>query len=145
MTETALITKEETLPDTAEKELDQDDLLIEELIRHRKWPQAGIAAGYSETYSKHGLKYYKLKQPSFIKKLQERYNGFSNFLLFDIADIEKTIVEKCLENVDNVPKFRHTLKEIKQSAGVLKQDLEHGSQPVISIKNVRNLMLKAHE
>ena len=52
---------------------------------------------------------------------------------------------KCKEDTDLVAKFRHTLKEIKQSAGVLSTQEAATKNTFINVKYLQNMMVKAHE
>jgi hypothetical protein len=123
--------------------LAREDNFIELLGKSTSIRQAALEAGYSEAYSNTDV-YKKFKSDRFLKRLKQHYNGYSHALLPKILNIESKVVDLLLEDPSQVPKFRHTLKEIKQSSGVLDQD-NAPRAPTIRINNVKNLLLKAHE
>ena len=49
-----------------------------------------------------------------------------------------------MEDIDNVSKFKDTLKQIKQSSGVLQQDAQPGTT-IINVGNVKEFMLKVRD
>jgi len=128
---------------TSGEPVDREDLFIECLTQYpTKW-QAGVAAGYSESYSKGPLS-TKFKNKRFMDKLRAHYNGNAAFLLPKILNAESAVVQLVTDDPMLLPKFRHTLKELKQSAGVLQPDAEAG-QPAIQITNIRSMVLQMQE
>jgi len=128
-----------TLPDTMPRE----ERFIECLSYFKDERVAALHAGYSETTAGN-IRNWKLNDPKFIAKLRTRYNGSAAMLLPRILAVESKAVELVNDDPTLLPKFRHTLKELKQSAGVLQPDAEAG-QPVIQITNIRSMVLQMQE
>ena len=105
--------------------------------------EAGIKAGYSLSYCEGDI-YKKFESERFLTKLRKQYNGNAHALLPKILRAESKVVDLILEDPTTLPKYRHTLKEIKQTAGLLQPD-DAPKAPVIKIGNVKNLLLNAHE
>lgn len=116
---------------------DMQTKLIDNLSIYRSWEAAAIAAGYSEK-SANNIKQLVKRNPRFLDMLKSRYNSKAIVLLNEIGMIEEKVVQACLENIDNLPKFKSTIKELKQTAGVLAPD--HAPQQVIQVTNIRSLM-----
>ena len=122
-----------------------DDMpLSEKLLRCLPYfdnvKQAALAAGYSEKSANSSI-YTLIKRPKFQARLREYYNGQTVALLPKLFAIDNNVVDRCLKDVDCVPKFKDTLKQIKQSAGVLSPDQGPGST-VINVSGVREFMLQ---
>ena len=126
-----------------QQELTREDKFIRNLSLYPTVSEAAIQAGYSQSYATSNL-YQRLRKESFQRKIREFYKGSVSTLLPKIAQIESKVVTACLADVDKVPKFQHTLKQIKQSSGVLSQDTGQ-AQPTIQIESVRQLMIQIHE
>lgn len=105
--------------------------------------KAALEAGYSLSYANVVVS-TKLKNPKFISKLKEQYNGKATALLPAIMRAEQKAVSYVIDNPEDLPKFRHTLKEIKQTAGVLAADITAQS-PTVNISGVQNLMLQIQQ
>jgi len=118
---------------------DKDMILIENLPLYSSWAEAGIASGYSESYSKTKLKSYKLNSHKFLDKLAKYYQSGSRALLPKILAAESKVVDAVLADPEKISKFRHTLKEIKQSAGVLRTD-DSPRPMMINVKAVQNIL-----
>ena len=124
------------LPDDMPK---QDKLII--LLPHcESVKQAALLAGYSESTAR-GSIHTLIKTPAFQSKLREHYNGQAHMLLPSILRVEQNVVKACLDDVNCVPKFQHTLKQIKQSTSVLQPDPGHGNV-TINVGNIQDLMLQ---
>lgn len=121
---------------------DRENKLIELLSMYKSPQEAARKAGYSEQYSRN-ITSNKFKSERFLNRLQQHYNGNSTLLLPLIHKAERKVVELVSDNPDDLAKHRHTIKEIKQSAGVLAPDTQP-RQATINIKEVRNLMLQVH-
>ena len=120
-----------------------EDRFISYLSTCKTIRAAGIKAGYSESYSKTNL-CDKFKNQAFLNKLKTYYNGYSASLLPKILHAESKVVDIVLNDPEKLPKFSRTLKELKQSAGVLQQDQAPGSV-MINIENMQNILKKVHE
>ena len=129
-------------PDDSQEQ-DKDLELINQLTQCNSWYQAALNVGYSPSYAKL-IRYKKLRSNNFISKLKQYYNNSTTGLLPKILAAESKIVDLVLENPENISKFRHTLKEIKQSAGVLAYE-ERGQAPVINIGQIQALIRQEHE
>ena len=128
---------------TPESKADREDLFISNLATCKSIKEAGIKSGYSESYSKTNL-CDKFKSQRFIKKVRQHYNGYSAALLPKILHAESKVVDMVLNDPELLPKFRHTLKEIKQSTGILKPE-EEQRQPMIKVDNIQNLLVQVHD
>jgi SOS response regulatory protein OraA/RecX len=128
--------------------------------------QAAIEAGYSKTYAEN-IKYTKLKNPKFIAKLKDRYNGYSSFMLPDIFKSEASsvklsnrMVQEITEQLNETEdleervkltdkalnilgKASHTRKELKQTAGVLASDASPMPQ-IVNIEKIQALINNNH-
>ena len=122
------------------EEESREEKFIRLLAHHPSVRDAAIEAGYSPRYASTGI-YTKLKTEKFLAKIRQHYKSYSAALLPKILHAESRIVDIVLESPEKIPKFRHTLKELKQSAGVLEHD-NAPRAPVINIEEVQNLMLK---
>ena len=127
------------------EELSQDDQLIKNYLMCRDWYQAGIAAGYSESYSRTKLKYVKLRNPKFVEKIKKAYESHQAESLLDIAEIQKHQLKATLKNPELYKITRHTAKEIKQELGILKPDHDQSRPLMVNIKELRNMMIQVHE
>ena len=125
-----------TLPDDMPKR----EKLLRLLPFYNSIPEAARAAGYSE-YSATSNVYSLVKSHKFQSKLREYYNAQTLCMLPKIVHIENNVVDECLRDVSSVPKFKDTLKQIKQSAGVISPDQGPGST-VINVSGVREFMLQ---
>ena len=117
--------------------------LLDNLSIYRSWYDAAINSGYSEKTSRN-IKALVQQSPRFIQAMRKRYNGKTAIQLHEIGLIEDKVIQTCLDDVENVPKYKHTLKEIKQSAGVLAPEQTSGSG-TININSVQNLMVKLND
>ena len=131
---------------TETKEISSYEAREDEFIRclaiYPSTKEAGIKAGYSESYSSSDI-CNKFKSERFLKKIRKFYNGSTHMLLPKIFRAESQVVDLVLEDPEKVSKHRHTLTEIKRSIGVLDQETT-SKPPVIKIGNVKNLLLNAH-
>ena len=149
MPETEIVQSESNnkakLPDIIDDtpELSREDLFIRYLMLEGNVKQAALKAGYSNTYANSTI-IYKFNSPRFIDKVRKAYNGNSVQLLSKLSLINTKVIERCVEDVDNVPKFERTLKHIRQSGGVEAQD-HTGNQPMIQVANIKNLLLNVHD
>ena len=118
----------------------RESKFIEYLSIYTNPVTAAKKAGYSDTYSLN-ISCNKLKSQRFLNKLKAHYNGRAAALLPALQKVESKAVQYCMENPQELPKFRHTLKEIKQTAGVLAPDITTNT-PTVQINGVQNLMLQ---
>lgn len=105
--------------------------------------QAALAAGYSQRYVDTGFK-LRIANSKFLSKLRLAYQGQITTLLPSIAKVESNVVQECLRDVNQVPKMAHTLKQIKQAAGVLGPDSVGVVQQTVNIKSIQALMVSVH-
>jgi hypothetical protein len=131
--------KEITVPG----DLSREDLFIRLLAVYENQGDAAIAAGYSESYSKTSIS-EKFKSKTFLAKLKSYYNNSTYSLLPKIAKVESDVVQLVVDNPEDISKYRHTIKEIKQSAGILRAD-EEQRQSLVSVKNIQNILLNVHQ
>jgi hypothetical protein len=131
--------KEITVPG----DLSREDLFIRLLAVYENQGEAALAAGYSESYSKTSIS-EKFKSKTFLAKLKSYYNNSTYSLLPKIAKVESDVVQLVVDNPEDISKYRHTIKEIKQSAGILRAD-EEQRQSLVSVKNIQNILLNVHQ
>jgi phage terminase small subunit len=140
----SLMTDKETTLPTLPDDMPKREKLLRLLPFYNSIPEAARAAGYSE-YSATSNVYTLVKSPKFQNKLREYYNAQTLCMLPKLVKIENDVIDKCLKDVDSVPKFKDTLKQIKQSSGVLAPEQGPGST-VINVSGVRQFMLQlTHE
>jgi hypothetical protein len=129
------------------KELSTRDQIEDEFIIYLSQcptvKEAGLKAGYSPSYCD-GTIYNKFKSERFLKKIRKHYNGHTHALLPRIIQAESKVIDIILADPEKLAKFRHTVTELKRSAGVLDQE-NTTKPPVIKIGNVKNLLLNAHD
>ena len=126
-----------------EPELEREDKFIRNLAVCHTVREAALLAGYSETVAKTTI-YSKLKSRAFQDKLREHYKGTAASYLPQIASLEGKALKHLDSNIEDLPKFAHTLKQIKQSAGVLSQDSVPGIN-LVKIDNIQVLMATMQE
>jgi len=120
---------------------DRETLFIQYLSQCPTVRQAALKAGYSESYSV-GHVHDKLSDVKFLEKVKDYYNGHATVLLPRIIGAEEKAVELVLGNPELLPKFRHTLKELKQSAGVLTPDVSVVNQ-TLNYVDLRGTLTRA--
>ncbi len=118
----------------------REQLFIEALSQCKTVTDAGRKAGYSEGYCT-GELCRKLRNPKFMDKVKKYYNGATVAMLPKILAAESKVVQMVLDEPDQFPKFRQTIKELKQTAGVLQPD-QSGTHQIINIDSVQNFMAK---
>ncbi len=134
----------ESLPDkqlpqiTFPDDMPPEERLLQALPLGENVAEAGRISGYTDTHS-HQRMYAVVNSERFQKRIRERYNGNSHLLLSKVGNIEEQVVNRVMQNLDDLPKFRHTLKEIKQATGILQPDTGP-AQPTIQVNNIRQLM-----
>ena len=140
-----------------------EDKFIELLFKYRSPREAAIEAGYSETYAR-SIKSNKLKNPKFLQKIKDHYNGNATLILPDIFQSESKSIslsnkivsqlETSINDTDDIDqkveltnkalsilaKSSHTRKELKQTAGVLAQD----GAPQINVVNIDKIQALIH-
>ena len=140
-----------------------EDRFIDNLRIYIDPREAARKAGYSETYA-YNIRTNKLKNPKFIKKIKEHYNGYSSALLPAILNIESSVTllsndmlndalteadpdikeDKISKALAVYTKTEHTRKQIKQSTGILSPD-DDVRKPMIQVANIKNLLLNVHD
>jgi nicotinic acid phosphoribosyltransferase len=117
----------------------KQELFIRNLFLFDSAYEAAIAAGYSESTAS-GTIYHQLKS----KKLQDKIRDYAK--THELLNIPKVLKleDKALDYLKDItqelPKFSALLKQKKQIAGLLHQDVTP-QVPTISIGEVQNLML----
>jgi phage terminase small subunit len=129
-----------SLPDTFPSIQDQESLFIRNLFTEPSITQAALSAGYSESSAKSHI-YTKLRQPKFQERIREyaRTHELINSVP-TILRLEENALKYLADKPEQLPKFASILKQKKQIAGLLSQDVAP-AQATISIGQVSNLML----
>ena len=141
--------------DTAAKVVAQNtdkmDRVVTLLMLGFDVPEAGEIAGYSESYSKTGLYVALKKNPQVhklmldkIENLPAMYKNFAKALLPQIADLERKIVDHVAGKIEDYPKFKQAIKELKQSAAVLKVEGEQNTFN-LHIQELQDLAIQCHQ
>jgi len=120
---------------------DREQRFIENLATRKSIKQAAIDAGYSIGYASGDI-YHKVKSPKFISKLRSHYNGVAASLLPSIINAEAKVIDIVAADPEQLPKFRHTLRELKQSAGVLSPDVSVVNQ-TLNYVDLRGTLTRA--
>lgn len=130
---------------------DKPERLVTLLMFGFDVPTAGVLAGYSESYSKTGLYKYVKDNHQLHKLMLEKvdsmpaiYKNFAKALLPQIATAERKIVERVAQNIDDYPKFKQAIKEIKQSAEVLKVEGETNTFN-LHVQELQELAIQCHQ
>ena len=130
----------DNIPSIVSEPIDRETLFIRYLFTEPNVVSAAIKAGYSEQYSS-GPLYGKLKTPKFQAKLREYATTHE---LIDSVPLILKLEHNALKWLDGkpeeLPKFASILKQKKQIAGLLSQDVAP-QQATISIGQVANMML----
>jgi len=117
--------QDDILPETTkgQKLTDKQQRFIDNLHNYRSLKLAAKAAGYSKKTS-HNITQHIKACPGLMNALRTFYQDNATLLLHDMTLIDKNVMEFCKDknNVEKVPKFTHSLKQIKQVAGVLAED-----------------------
>jgi len=129
------------LPVEQQVKPDREQLFIEALSQCKTVKEAGLKAGYSESYSIAHV-HDKFKDPKFLDRVKQYYNGHATVLLPKIIGAEAKAVELVLQDPELLPKYRHTLKELKQSAGVLSPDVSVVNQ-TLNYVDLRGTLTRA--
>jgi len=116
----------------------REDLFVSNLGRYRTQREAALASGYSESYARTSIS-EKWKSEKFLAKVRKYYHRNAVFLLPKIFNIEAMVVDLVLNNPEILPKHRHTLKELKQTAGVL-QHIEAAERETINYDELRQVL-----
>jgi hypothetical protein len=134
----------DSLPSITSDPVDRESLFIRNLFIEPNVLQAALKAGYSEGYAT-GPLYNRLKSP----KLQQRIREYATtHELVDsvplILKLEHNALKYLEDKPQELPKFASILKQKKQIAGLLSQDVQP-QQATISIGQVSNLMLNVSQ
>jgi len=116
----------------------REDRFLNNLDLYLDPTKAAIEAGYSPSYAK-VLIYQRKHSEKLQAKLRNRYKLNAALTLPALTHIEASIAKHLVEEPLEAPKYNHTLKQIKQAAGVLQSDDSH-SQPMINVKNAQIFM-----
>jgi Arc/MetJ family transcription regulator len=133
-------------------DIEIDDLIVAEtmeekfirnLFLYRTVYEAAIKAGYSETTARASI-YTKIKDERFKNKLREY--AISNDLLSlpKISYIEEQVLNHLVKNPLDAPKHARMLREKKQIAGILGQDVAPAPQ-VINIATIEKIQIAITE
>ena len=124
--------------------INQEELFIRNLFIEPSITQAALNAGYSESSAKSHI-YTKLRQPKFQEKIRDYARQHE---LIDsvptILRLENQALKYLEDKPEELPKFASILKQKKQIAGLLSQDVAP-QQATISIGAVANLMLNVSQ
>jgi hypothetical protein len=109
-----------------------------------------ILAGYNKDYGYKLVAEYR-KSPKIrhtieqiINEMPEAYRSVCKLRLAEVAEIEGCALREYKGNPKLAIHKPQLLKQVKQGAGVLGDD-EQRPVPIINIKSVQNLMVKAHQ
>ncbi|MDY6839783.1 MAG: hypothetical protein SWH78_17635 [Thermodesulfobacteriota bacterium] len=112
--------------------------------------QAALRAGYSPSYAKSNM-YKRLAEGGCLRqeiervlsKIPERYRQICQARLIAVTDIEGKILERCREDPDKAMKHPQVLKQIKQTAGVLSDEV--GGTLNINFTAIQGMMRAKYE
>jgi phage terminase small subunit len=133
-----------SITDTLPTPPDREQEFIKNLFLEPNPYQAAIKAGYSESYSVSTL-YTRLKNPKFQERIREyaRSHELVNSVPL-IMRLENKALKYLEDKPQELPKFASILKQKKQIAGLLSQDVAP-QQAMISIGHVANMMLNVSQ
>jgi len=134
----------EPLPAIPDIPLDRESSLIRNLFIEPNVYQAAIKAGYSHSYADSTI-HTRLKNPKFQAKVREY--AITHELINSVPVImrlEHNALKWLADKPEELPKFASILKQKKQIAGLLSQDVQP-QQATISIGQVSNLMLNVNQ
>jgi len=117
----------------------KEDKLIRNLFLYKTVYEAAIKAGYTEYTAKSTI-YTKLKNERFKNKIREYAVSNDLMSLPKIAYIEEQVLDHLVKNPLDLPKYAQTLKQKKQIAGILGQDVAP-APVVINIKAIERIQI----
>ena len=132
---------QDPLPDIP---LDSESAFISNLFLYNSTTEAAIKAGYSESYATSAIR-VRLKDPKFLNRIRE-YAQQHELVesVPQIMRLEQSALNYLRDKPQELPKFTGLLKQKKQIAGLLSQDVAP-QQATISIGQVSNLMLNVNQ
>lgn len=98
--------------------------LLESIPKCRTLNDAARMAGYSET-SAENIQGIIAKSEKLRNGIKQLYLDNNYPQLFQISNIEQQIIDLCQTDIQEVPKFKSVLKEIKQQTGILQHDTDN--------------------
>ncbi|MDY6856726.1 MAG: hypothetical protein SWO11_18865 [Thermodesulfobacteriota bacterium] len=126
---------------------EKEDKFLELLAECQTVREAGLRAGYSESYCS-GTIYHKLKSKRFQNRLIHRYKGENAVHLAKVSRINQNVLNQLVKETEegdlrNVGKTQHVARQALQISGLLAQDGGKGQQTV-NVSGVQNLMIQLH-
>lgn len=142
--------------------------LIHNLAFYKTLPEAAEAAGYSKTYANTQL-YQVIKSDRFQKNIRDYYKGYASSLLPSILQAEQGTIQILRDMLDQaatekdpeqraelqdravnmLAKSKDTLKQLKQSSGVLDSDAQSVAYITVDmrklVKNRFETVIKRHD
>ena len=127
--------EDNTLPEAPSRE----GRFIRNLFIYKTVNEAALDAGYSPNTAKAYI-YTKIKQNKFQEKVRQYAIENDLMALPKIAYIENKVLDHLVENPLDLPKYIHTVKQKKQTAGILGHEMPKPQPPTINIKELRVFM-----
>lgn len=131
--------KTETLPELKKAETKEDKLIRNLFIYPSKY-QAGIQAGYSESYCK-GPLYQRVKTEKFQRKIIDYAIANDILSLPKVAYIENKVLDHLMDNPLDSHKYKDVMRQKKQVSGLLQHD-DAPQQPIVHIGSIRELSIQ---
>ena len=124
---------------------DKQQALVDFLPECRTLKQAALKAGYSEQTAGNIKSKIRLS-PKWAVAVKQAYLNNNITQLHTIMNIEEDILQLCANNVEEVPKFKDTIKQIKQQAGVLQADADYNKPSLTHITvNAQTFMAQINQ
>ena len=141
----AVAIKPNTKPVEDTEQLSREDMFVRNLFVCKSIKEAGLQAGYTESYCEGTLR-YRLKNPKVQEKIKKAFLASQCMNLPKIAKIYQNGLDHLCkaENIKDYPKLAGIDKRILQITGLLGQDSPHQA-PTISIEKVGQMMLNVYQ
>jgi hypothetical protein len=114
----------------------REDLFIRNLYICKTPYEAALEAGYSKNYAKSGI-YPKMRKKHFKEKIISYAVENDIMALPKIAYIENQVLDHLMEHPLEESNHKHILKQKKQIAGILGQELPPPKQPTVNIGELK--------
>ena len=131
------------LPETTKglKLTEKQQLFIDNLHHYKTLRSAAKAAGYGKEIQRSITSYVK-RSPALTEAMRSFYHDSAMLLLHDMSLVDRNVLNHCKDpnNIADVPKHGHMLKQIKQVAGVMAEDTTP-KQATVNIAHIEKVQV----
>jgi hypothetical protein len=158
---------DETRSKTLVLQKEIESKFIDNLFIYKSPKEAALRAGYSESYAAN-IKSLKLRDPKFLARIKDQYNGNATLLLPEIfqseansVSLSNSIIDSIKDAIDQAPDLETKIelsnkalnvlakaapvrKELKQTAGVLATEGQT-TVNMVNIESIQALIANNHD